>query len=73
MYPLKPYYEGPILDFIDRLRAEKGLRVEVNDMSTQLFGEYDLIMDTLKREVKESFQQGNKVSMVLKILNTDFT
>ncbi|NBC07691.1 MAG: hypothetical protein GVY26_10910, partial [Bacteroidetes bacterium] len=44
MYPFRPDYEQPILDFISRLKGQEGLRVEVNDMSTQIFGEFDAVM-----------------------------
>ena len=69
MYPLNADYEPPILDFIRRLNEHPNLQVETNRLSTQIFGEYDEIMAALQREIRVSFQQGNTVSMVLKVLN----
>ncbi|MCB0596254.1 MAG: hypothetical protein H6557_19505 [Lewinellaceae bacterium] len=71
MYPLTKNYEGLILDFIARLRAHDGLRVEANSLSTQIFGEYDAIMVALHQEIKLSFQQGVAASMVIKVLNVE--
>ena len=68
MYPLRPDYEPPILDFIRRLNEHPDLDIETNRLSTQIFGDYDTIMAVLQREIKVSFEQGT-VSMVLKVLN----
>ncbi|MCO6487477.1 MAG: hypothetical protein J5I98_03615 [Phaeodactylibacter sp.] len=69
LYPLDKDYEGFVLDFIARLRGHEGLRIEVNSLSTQVFGEYDAIMHALQQEIRLSFQQGATASMVIKILN----
>ena len=69
MYPLQEDYETPILDFIHRLRQNKGVEVHTNALSTQISGDYDLIMALLSKEIKISFQQGFTQIMVLKILN----
>lgn len=71
MYPLNEDYETPILEFINALNKHEGIVVKTNGMSTQLFGPYDLLMDVLKKDVKTAFSQGDKVSMVMKILNVD--
>ena len=71
MYPLTKDYEGFILDFIARLRAHDGLHIEVNTLSTQIFGDYDAIMNALQQEIKLSFQQGITASMVVKVLNIE--
>ncbi len=69
LYPLTEQYESPILDFIHKLNQYPALKVSTNAMSTQIEGEYDLVMDTLKRELKTSFsEEGAKIG-VLKILN----
>ena len=71
MYPLDKDYEGYILDFIARIRLHEGLRVEVNSLSTQIFGDYDTIMNALHQEIKLSFNQGVTASMVIKVLNVE--
>ncbi|HOI33276.1 MAG: hypothetical protein PHG67_09570 [Bacteroidales bacterium] len=69
-YPLLVDYISPIKDFIRRLNEVSGLVVKTNGMSTQIFGEYDLIMQTLTKEIKKSFDLPHSV-FVLKIINAD--
>ena len=71
MYPLKEDYEAPIVDFIDRLRKQPGLAIHTNSLSTQITGDYDLIMEVLKQEIKTSFLANTTQIMVLKILNIE--
>jgi len=68
MYPLLESYEPSILDFITRLNQHPNLRIRTNEMSTQIFGEYDLIMNILTKEMKESFEQGKTTIMIMKVL-----
>ena len=68
MYPLLAEYEKPILDFIKRMNQYPELRVETNSMSTQIFGEYDLLMRMLSQEMKKSFEEGATTVMVMKVL-----
>lgn len=73
MYPLADdKYKLKIFDFIKRIKKNKNIRVEVNGMSTQLFGEYDLLMELLKTEMKFEFESG-KVMFLLKIGGTEMT
>lgn len=69
LYPLHQPYEAPILDFIRRLNQQEGLKVHTNNMSTQIEGDYDLVMDVLKKELKESMKKEGVSISVLKILN----
>jgi|AntRauTorckE5430_2_1112549.scaffolds.fasta_scaffold18320_2 uncharacterized protein YqgV (UPF0045/DUF77 family) len=69
MYPFRPDYEPPILDFIDRLKEADGLRVEVNDMSTQIFGAYDIVMPKLQIAIKQAFTEEQTTVMVMKVLH----
>ncbi len=73
MYPLDKNYEPPIIDFIERLNKHENLIVKTNSMSTQIFGEYDVLMSALAQEMKTTFGQNRKVSMVLKVLNADLS
>ena len=72
MYPLAENYKQKIFDFIKRIKANKNIRVEVNGMSTQFFGEYELLMEVLKNEMKSEFESG-KVMFILKIGGTEMT
>jgi uncharacterized protein YqgV (UPF0045/DUF77 family) len=68
LYPLNQQYIPPIQDFIDRLNLERGLRVETNSMSTQVFGDYELVMRTLTRELRKTFETNDKAVFVMKVL-----
>jgi uncharacterized protein YqgV (UPF0045/DUF77 family) len=72
MYPLAEKYKQKIFDFVLRIKKNKNIRVEVNGMSTQIFGEYELLMDVLKKEMKLEFENG-KVMFLLKIGGTEMT
>lgn len=69
-YPLNQEYVPPIRSFIDRLHQHPGLIIQTNGMSTQVFGEYSLVMDALKQEVGFSFENPHSV-FVMKIINAD--
>jgi uncharacterized protein YqgV (UPF0045/DUF77 family) len=68
LYPLHQEYIPPIQNFIDRLNAERRLRVVTNSMSTQVFGDYDVVMSTLVRELRATFESNDKAVFVMKVL-----
>jgi len=72
LYPLHQQYIAPIKDFIERINAQGDLRIITNSMSTQIFGDYDTVMQRLVREVRTSFanqeRSQDKAVFVLKIL-----
>ena len=53
LYPLNNQYEEKVIAFIDALKKEEGLEIEVNGMSTQIFGDYEKVMDSLKVHIKK--------------------
>ncbi|MCI4647319.1 hypothetical protein [Phaeodactylibacter sp.] len=69
MYPFRPDYEQPILNFIGLLKEEEGLRVQVNDMSTQIFGAFDTAMPKVQSAIKEAFSEEQVTVMVMKVLH----
>ncbi len=69
-YPLQPEFVTPILDFIKRLRAHKTIESVTNGMSTQVFGEFNTVMEILTREIEKSFELPHSV-FILKIVNAD--
>jgi len=69
LYPLQEDLIPPILDVIGRLRGNPALDVVTNPMSTQVRGEYDVVMGLLQREMRASFEALPKAVFVLKILN----
>ena len=72
MYALTDGYEQKVIDFIQRVKQNKGIRVEVNGLSTQLFGEYDLLMNVLKKEMQHDFENGKAV-FLLKLAGSELT
>ena len=70
-YPLADEYIPAIKSFIERLQAIEGLSVVPNTMSTQVFGDYDLVMDTLKKEFKWSYENFGKAIFVCKFIGTN--
>ncbi len=71
MYPLSETYKPLIKAFIERLKTYKEVVVEVNNMSTQIFGDYSTVFDILKKEIKEEFHKGDKIIYVMKLINTN--
>jgi uncharacterized protein YqgV (UPF0045/DUF77 family) len=69
LYPLRKDYETTIIQFIERLKSHPDLEVRPNTMSTQVFGDYDLLMDVLKKELKTSFQENADSLAVIKFAN----
>jgi uncharacterized protein YqgV (UPF0045/DUF77 family) len=67
-YPLREEYVDPIRDFIHRINQYKEIKCRTNGMSTQVFGEYDYVMDALTREIKKSFRVPHSV-FVMKVIN----
>lgn len=69
LYPFQEDFVPPIKDVIARLAAAPNVRVETNRLSTQIWGEYDDVMDVLNREIRTSFQKHKKLIFTIKILN----
>ena len=69
LYPLDKEFIPPIKDVIERLNAHAAIEVWTNAMSTQLVGEFDVVMDALKQEIGLTFEQLPKAVFAIKILN----
>jgi len=69
-YPLNEEYIPPIRAFIDRMNTYEGLTVRTNGMSTQVFGDYDILMGALTKEMRQAFNHPHSV-FVMKIINAD--
>ncbi|WP_422861827.1 hypothetical protein [Flagellimonas sp. W118] len=68
--PLQDNFEPPIIDFIKKLRASD-LRVLENPLSTQVYGNYDAVMDLLTSEIKETFNNLEHVVLTMKMVKWD--
>lgn len=69
LYAMNSDYSNVVLDFINRLKAHEGLRVVTNELSTQVTGDYDLLMRALQEEMKDTFHRGRVSAFVIKVLN----
>ncbi len=69
LYPLDADFVPPIRDVIRRLEARAELQVESNRMSTQIRGDYDVVMRALEKEIKTTFERVPKAVFAIKILN----
>ena len=68
--PLEDSFEGHIINFIKKLRAS-GLTVLENPLSTQIYGEYDEVMQVLGTEIKTAFELMDKGLLYMKIVKSD--
>jgi uncharacterized protein YqgV (UPF0045/DUF77 family) len=73
LYPLDADYLPPIKDVIARLNEHDGIEIWTNAMSTQLFGEYDLVMQALHQEIGTTFESLPKAVFTIRILNNPVT
>jgi uncharacterized protein YqgV (UPF0045/DUF77 family) len=69
LYPLDENFIPPIKDIIDRLSQHEGVVVERNRMSTQLRGDFDVVMPALTQEIRTTFDTVPKAVFAIKILN----
>ncbi len=68
LYPLNGDYVPPIKDFIGRLAAYPGLTLEFNSLSTQVRGDFDVVMDALRSEVRGTFAGPDRAVFVMKLI-----
>jgi len=69
-YPLHDEYVPPIRSFIDKLNTYKNLSIKTNGMSTQVFGQFQDVMDALAVEIRNAFAVPHSV-FIIKIVNAD--
>jgi len=70
LMPLKDNYKEVIKNFIKSLRNNE-FKVFENPLSTQIYGDYDKIMNLLNSKIKSIFSENNGVIINLKIVNGD--
>lgn len=71
LYPLQTEYVSEILAFLEALKKIEGLSIKTNTISTQIHGEYDLVMSSITECLKVPFESGVPMALVTKILNLD--
>ena len=68
MYPLQSEYEAPISAFIEKLKQDPTVKVSCNELSTQLHGDYRIIMKMLEDEIYSVFKEIPDSIFVLKFV-----
>jgi uncharacterized protein YqgV (UPF0045/DUF77 family) len=68
--PLQDDFEPAIINFIKNLRAS-GLTVLENPLSTQVYGEYDVVMKVLTNEMKTALYAVERGLLYIKIVKSD--
>ena len=71
VYPLVDDFASTIKSFINDLNKVEGLEVRTQSLSTEIFGEFNLVMDTVKETTKKYFEADPSTILVAKILNRD--
>jgi uncharacterized protein YqgV (UPF0045/DUF77 family) len=69
LYPLDEDFIPPIKNVIERLGQHADIEVEYNRMSTQLRGDFDVVMPALTNELRTTFENVPKAVFAIKILN----
>ncbi len=73
LYPIADEFILPIDDVIDRLNRYDAIEVTTNPLSTQLFGEYEDVMQALHREIGKTFEDNERAVFAIRILNNPVT
>ena len=73
LYPLDADYLPPIKNVIERFNKHDGIEVWTNAMSTQLLGDYDVVMQVLQQEIGTTFEELPKAVFTIRILNNPMT
>jgi uncharacterized protein YqgV (UPF0045/DUF77 family) len=71
LYPLQGQALERILAFVETITSDGRVEVVVNQLSTQVRGELDVVMSTITAAIERSFGDGGSQALVLKILNAD--
>lgn len=68
--PLQDDFEPPVINFIKRLR-KSNVKILENPLSTQIYGDYDAILELLTYEIKEAFENTENILLQMKIVKSD--
>lgn len=73
LYPLSDEYIPIIKEFIERLDNHSELTVYTNTMSTQIFGDFDVLMTFFQAELKKTYEKIPSQVLVCKFVNSDLS
>lgn len=68
LYPLQEGYIDIIRTFIENARRHSDITVVSNAMSTQLCGDYDLVMALISDELRSSYETYGRQVLVCKLI-----
>ncbi|MGB3342719.1 MAG: thiamine-binding protein [Aequorivita sp.] len=68
--PIQDDFEPAVINFIKSLRTS-GLKVLENPLSTQVYGDYDTVMDLLTTEMKTALEEVDRGLLYIKIVKSD--
>ena len=72
MYPLQDGYKEKIGAFLDDINSHAdGIEVRTSNMSTRLFGDFELVSNLLNQTIQRSMAQYGKIVFVCKYLEGD--
>jgi len=71
LYPLRDGPVPEIIDFIRTLRAQEGIEIVSNQLSTQLRGDFEAVTGAINRCMRRAMEAPNTVVLVVKYLNVD--
>lgn len=71
LYPLKEDYVKPILAFIKGLESNPNITLKKNQLSTQIYGDYDEVMALISSEMKDVFEAMPHSAMVMKFIGNN--
>lgn len=70
LYPLSENFKTNVKQFIAKLKTYDNISILENNISTQISGEYDVVMSILNYEIKNTFEHIRSV-LVMKFLLGD--
>jgi len=71
LYPLETNYLPRVVSFIKELAGSAGIEIVVNQMSTQIRGEFGDVTRFVNQALENSFSDGRPQALVVKYLNAD--
>jgi len=66
LYPLTENFEQVVIDYIHAIKKTQGIKVIVNGLSTQVFGEYTVVMNCMT-DVNRAFFETQRCVILMKM------
>lgn len=70
MYPLSDGYKEEVKSFLRDLNQHSNIEVITNGVSTQVFGEYDDVMNAFQSSLKKSLKGETPIAVISKVINS---